>query len=462
MPLDFPNSPTTGDLFNGAGVTWRWDGVKWTSVLSSSGPFLPLAGGNMSGMLGITGTRTWTSGAFPQTNPAIYQSLTYTGTAAAGLPGPEGTSVPLNVMSVAESINAGGMMVNGLQVQIGTMGGDGARHGLLVTHQVLGDVGASNPNYVGAQIFQQFSANVAGAAAGAGNGKGDTFGLGIQMNAANGTHLHGMTGLEIDIAPFTGSTVDYIVGLQIINMGNTSVIGNVFDAMMLLATGNPSIDKRSNFGFYFGSPQAADGLGFPLTATGTMIGSRTGTAGYGIDFSAVTFNNAFIKGPNSFQIAGSPGFNTISSGSAQLVFTGSATPVASFVANNAAPYGAAVTWDATAITGGQKWTLSATAGAAGEGQGLFALINGSGFTPITVDRFGVTRFPMQDVIVSTGTAMATSSTHGFLAIPTMAGTPTGTPDVRSNAFAHLVWDSTAKKLWIYDNVTSTWKGAVHT
>jgi hypothetical protein len=48
MPLDFPNSPTTGDLFNGAGVTWRWDGVKWTSVLSSGGPFLPLSGGTLS------------------------------------------------------------------------------------------------------------------------------------------------------------------------------------------------------------------------------------------------------------------------------------------------------------------------------------------------------------------------------------------------------------------------------
>ena len=36
MPLDFPNSPTTGDLFNGDGVTWRWDGVKWASVLNNN------------------------------------------------------------------------------------------------------------------------------------------------------------------------------------------------------------------------------------------------------------------------------------------------------------------------------------------------------------------------------------------------------------------------------------------
>jgi hypothetical protein len=54
MPLDFPNSPTTGDLFNGAGVTWRWDGVKWNSVLSSGGPFLPLAGGTVTGPVTFT------------------------------------------------------------------------------------------------------------------------------------------------------------------------------------------------------------------------------------------------------------------------------------------------------------------------------------------------------------------------------------------------------------------------
>src|SRR5262245_46792068 len=27
--LDFPSSPTTGQIFSGAGVTWTWDGAKW-------------------------------------------------------------------------------------------------------------------------------------------------------------------------------------------------------------------------------------------------------------------------------------------------------------------------------------------------------------------------------------------------------------------------------------------------
>jgi hypothetical protein len=56
MPLDFPNTPTDGQIFNAAGVSWMWDGTKWTSVLSAGGPFLPLAGGDMTGPLNYTAT----------------------------------------------------------------------------------------------------------------------------------------------------------------------------------------------------------------------------------------------------------------------------------------------------------------------------------------------------------------------------------------------------------------------
>lgn len=29
MAIDFPNSPTVGDIFNDAGKYWRWDGTSW-------------------------------------------------------------------------------------------------------------------------------------------------------------------------------------------------------------------------------------------------------------------------------------------------------------------------------------------------------------------------------------------------------------------------------------------------
>jgi uncharacterized protein YijF (DUF1287 family) len=37
MPLDFPNSPTNGQVFNGDGVSWRWDGGASTvDIVSAS------------------------------------------------------------------------------------------------------------------------------------------------------------------------------------------------------------------------------------------------------------------------------------------------------------------------------------------------------------------------------------------------------------------------------------------
>jgi len=48
--IDFPNSPTVGQMFSAAGVTWTWDGVKWANV-SAATPYLPLVGGTLSGPL---------------------------------------------------------------------------------------------------------------------------------------------------------------------------------------------------------------------------------------------------------------------------------------------------------------------------------------------------------------------------------------------------------------------------
>lgn len=29
MPLDFPNSPNTNDVYSAAGKTWQWNGTSW-------------------------------------------------------------------------------------------------------------------------------------------------------------------------------------------------------------------------------------------------------------------------------------------------------------------------------------------------------------------------------------------------------------------------------------------------
>lgn len=65
-----------------------------------------------------------------------------------------------------------------------------------------------------------------------------------------------------------------------------------------------------------------------------------------------------------------------------------------------------------------------------------------------------------DFRMGTGTAIATTATGGFPKIPTCAGTPTGVPTNRATGSAEIVYDSTGKKLWIYDNATTSWKGVV--
>jgi hypothetical protein len=34
--LNFPDSPTPGQIFSAAGATWRWDGTKWTTIVNTA------------------------------------------------------------------------------------------------------------------------------------------------------------------------------------------------------------------------------------------------------------------------------------------------------------------------------------------------------------------------------------------------------------------------------------------
>src|SRR5580698_1592117 len=60
--IDFPASPTVGQQFTAANVTWTWDGTKWTAA-GISGPFLPLTGGTLTGPLALAADPTIPLGA---------------------------------------------------------------------------------------------------------------------------------------------------------------------------------------------------------------------------------------------------------------------------------------------------------------------------------------------------------------------------------------------------------------
>lgn len=63
--LNFPDTPVINDTFTAANDTWRWDGTKW--ILTSGGPFLPLAGGTLLGPLILSGDPVPTAPLMPVT-----------------------------------------------------------------------------------------------------------------------------------------------------------------------------------------------------------------------------------------------------------------------------------------------------------------------------------------------------------------------------------------------------------
>ena len=84
MALNFPNSPALNEEFTAAGVTYIWDGVKWTSKGSTSGlPVVPDEDGNVviTGTLTVQGA-TITGNALTVTD--ITGHLSVTGDAAVG------------------------------------------------------------------------------------------------------------------------------------------------------------------------------------------------------------------------------------------------------------------------------------------------------------------------------------------------------------------------------------------
>jgi hypothetical protein len=53
MPLDFPNSPTNGQVFTSGTKQWAWNGEQWAAKNPLGSNYLPLSGGTMSGMLNV-------------------------------------------------------------------------------------------------------------------------------------------------------------------------------------------------------------------------------------------------------------------------------------------------------------------------------------------------------------------------------------------------------------------------
>ena len=67
-----------------------------------------------------------------------------------------------------------------------------------------------------------------------------------------------------------------------------------------------------------------------------------------------------------------------------------------------------------------------------------------------------------NLVLGNGTALATNATTGFAMIPTMSGTPSGVPVGAATGKTAMVYDTSAHKIWFYDQPAGAWKGVAVT
>jgi hypothetical protein len=126
-------------------------------------------------------------------------------------------------------------------------------------------------------------------------------GLGIYAFSTCTCTISGMGGLEVDVGYSAGTVAHDKFGL-LINSGNGAaggsdfVHGTVNDIALVIGA-----TTTSDVGFNNGIIIGEAGFGWPISATGTLIGTQATAnarnAAYGIDFSNVTFSQLSIRMP---------------------------------------------------------------------------------------------------------------------------------------------------------------------
>jgi hypothetical protein len=132
---------------------------------------------------------------------------------------------------------------------------------------------------------------------------GNNWGIDVICTAKNGAlNLYGMTGIELDNAMNTGSSVVRRAGLAVNNSGGHAVRGAMADDAIVVgqATGPPwRTGLRFGGGF---SPLAPLGTDSKVLAY-ELSQAHTALANIGIDFNDVTFTTAALRTPGGFAVS---------------------------------------------------------------------------------------------------------------------------------------------------------------
>lgn len=259
--------------------------------------------------------------------PAFVGRNTFTGTPPAGgtiqLGGAIVTTDTLNMANIS------GVTAEGFAVAMFT--GGAAMTGRRVAiegrvSQTSATLNAANLIMVGMETAVQASFNAGGTSlANTAGTRGQVYGMnpvGFANNTA--TFLYLVNGMEVNYGIWDSATAGKKIGLAIINFDVDTTAGALVDAAIVIGTQRPGGAVNTippvGFGIAWGGP---DGQ-WPHNATSTLLGTYTQTvanlggagilpmiAGWGIDWSAVTFTHFSLLLPG-FSVDGSG--NTVISG----------------------------------------------------------------------------------------------------------------------------------------------------
>ncbi len=258
-------------------------------------------GGTGSGFsVGITGVGSAPSAA----NSILWESGTVSGSISASASFGPASVAPFNSVSLYDETNNNVASVPiaalGIYDKVGAVGGSN-RVAFVAFCDAEGAPTTPNVNYTGGWFFAKGSVP-------SGN-NGYVFGCNPQGAIGQGaTGWKAVSAGEADVTASIGSNPLWKMGWIITTTGSDAVHGSAIDSgLHIAAIGNT---QNPTNGFLTGILFADNNGAFPVPPLGTMISTNstllgTPTVMNGIDFSGVTFSNAFLLGPGSFKVDGS-------------------------------------------------------------------------------------------------------------------------------------------------------------
>lgn len=282
------------------------------SALSSR---LALTGGTMSGALTIA-----------PLSSSLVQGMTVRQTGAGTVttyPGPLPNGYSYNTVLADDAIDLGtdpNYTVFGLSTFLRTGGATvrGTRTAIYGENQITSATSTTNPNrfYAGIGGISHALANDGG---GVGTERGALFGgyFGSIIDPGIGGHFGNMTGIEVNIAAQTGSTVGYKSLIQLASLPSDTVRGG-FEGMVAFSGNVGSAGWRRAMTLTDANghqPLATDAA---ILAT-DFVGSATITTGFDVSGYTITGNAFKSKG---FTLEGTGGINISGPGNADVTLNG--------------------------------------------------------------------------------------------------------------------------------------------